>query len=140
MGYYKNKSKHNPKKHYSPVSPYEKPICRQLRAYLAMNSPILIPEGYYFIFHNKLTYYDTILNISGRLATAEELTDISKYLYVNDCALCPMLVWSKIEEEPILVRLKPGSKEPVKIIRNPSTYRQAYAIYISHEKEMDGKA
>lgn len=118
------------KKSLQSISPIEKPICRQLRAQLSMNSPILLSDGTHYIFLNRLTYYDTLLCIEGKLTTVEELEIISKELFINGRPLCPMIVWATKDGEPTLVRVKSGYSKAIQIKKTPSLYCLAYAIYV----------
>jgi hypothetical protein len=109
--------------------------CRQLRAQLAVDTPISLPDGSSFVFLNRLTYYDTILNIQGTLATVEELAGISRVLNIYGYALCPMTVWSSKNDIPLLVKINTGHKKPVKVIRTPSLYCLAFAFFIIPEEK-----
>jgi hypothetical protein len=107
-----------------------KPICRQFRAQLAADSPILLPDGSHFVFLNRLTYFDTILCFEGKLANLKDLEAISRFLYSNKIHLCPITVWALNEGIPTLVRIRPGSHKPVRIIPISTPYHLAYVFYV----------
>lgn len=112
-------------------------ICEQLRTLLSLVSPIILPDGKKVMFINKLSYFDTTLYIDGTPPTIEQLNQITNELKICGQFLCPMLVWATKEGVPTLVKLKPGSNNPVKVVKTPSLYSLGYSIWIVPTKTQD---
>lgn len=104
--------------------------CEQLRALLALDSPIILPNGTKVMFINKLSYFNTMLYIDSTPLTVEQLALLANELIINGQFLCPMLVWATKEDVPTLVKLKPGFKKPIKILKTPSLHYLAYSFGI----------
>jgi hypothetical protein len=106
---------------------------REIRAQLAVASPIKLSDGTQIVFINKLQYYNSLLYINGIYPTINQLNVIMKELNNNGYQLCPMIVWATQEGVPILVRVKPSVKNPTKKMYDSSYHHLAYAFIILSE-------
>ncbi|ROR27113.1 hypothetical protein EDD66_10727 [Mobilisporobacter senegalensis] len=104
--------------------------CEQLRIQLSKISPIVLDDGSSFIFTNRLSSYEPDSEKKNTHPTVEQLYIISKRLLYFGRPLCPMLIWATKDGKPALVKVKPGHKKPVKIIKSPSLSCLAYGIYV----------
>ncbi|MBH1942319.1 hypothetical protein I5677_15565 [Mobilitalea sibirica] len=122
-----------------PVSDDEPPIAGELRNIMSGNIYIS-DEGTAYTFLNQLTKYppdpclscETYSNNMYHIVSLSDLKNHTDWLKINDKYLYPMLVWATDQEKPVLVRISPGTKKPLKIIKKASTECLAYTICISY--------
>ena len=96
-------------------------------------------NGAKYIFINQLTTFppkpceacESLFCGDYRPVTVEELMAFNKWLKVDGKPLCSMLVWATRNGVPTLVRVRPGKRKPVKLVRTPSLNCLAYSICIS---------
>ena len=116
-----------------PVCCFERRKCRWLRVQLAAASPIDLPDGLQFVFINRLSGFNTPECPGSAPPTVEQLAEISKALRIGGCWLCPMLVWATRCGIPVLTRVKPGCRRPVRVVCTPSLHCKAFIIRVIKE-------
>lgn len=112
--------------------------CEQLRVKLS-REVFLSTNGSRYAFINQLTTFppkpceacENLFCSNFRPATVEELMAFNKWLKVEKKPLCPMLVWATKNGVPTLVKICPGKRNPVKIVRTPSLNCLAYSICVT---------
>lgn len=124
------------------TDPNEPPECEQRRIDLSNESPIDLANGFRIFFSNQLTSGTVALtpafcdNLTADAAfdtpTVEDLENPFVQAELESRGICPMVVWAINNGEPTLVRLEPGSVQPVIILPTPSESCLAYTICIDN--------
>jgi hypothetical protein len=119
------------------TEPNEPPECEPIRADFANDSPILLNNGWQVGFFNNLAEFPPAIFCSNNFGpgfhspTVEELQDPFVQAELLNRGLCPMVVWALSNGVPTLVKLRPGTAQPVKILPTPSESCLAFTMCIS---------
>lgn len=123
------------------VSAEEPPMAEELRSVMSGN--LYINEnGSGYIFINHLTTYPPDPRVTceafyGRyfhMVSLEDLKNNTDWLKVESQYLYPMLVWTETDGKPQLVKVSPGSKKPLRLIKKASKDCLAYIICTAKPK------
>ncbi len=121
-----------------PVSNMEPSGAAELRS--AMSGNVYVnDEGFLYVFYDQLTKYPPpqcnscafLYQGLFRTISVQELEQNHKWLKIGEQYLYPMLVWAMNDTQPLLVRLRPGHRKPVKIMKNHGSTCEAFMICAS---------
>lgn len=128
------------KKCPNPTSNNEPPIAEELRQILSGNI-FIADTGVIYTFINQLTTYppspcqscEAYSSGFYHIATVNDLRQNTEWLKVDTHYLYPMNVWALSNGKPAMVKVSPGSKKPIKIIKKVPTACPAYIICVCKE-------
>ncbi|MGG4167651.1 hypothetical protein ABEW00_09205 [Rossellomorea vietnamensis] len=117
----------------------EKPGCEARRVQFASDSPVALNNGWTIAFVNTLEGFPPDPNIcrntffdDSTIARVVELENpFVQQELLDRLGSCSVVVWATNNGIPTLVKLKPGSVHPVKILPTPSLSCLAYRICIN---------